>query len=161
MSGSYSSGQNDYYRCSQLGYALRDEACSFYKTTSVYSEKSGNPDLKPITADVWSAGVVWAPVSNFSLSADYYNWKIKNEVNTLSSDQLLLAEYYCRNGLSNTAGATWIYNGSTLWSFATPANITRKMGYVKTQGRGGAFVWEFSGDDAQGTLTKAVSDGLK
>ena len=61
----------------------------------------------------------------------------------------------------NTAGATWIYNGSTLWSFDTPANITRKMGYVKTQGLGGAFVWEFSGDDAQGTLTKAVSDGLK
>ena len=52
MSGSFASGQNDYYRCSQMGYALRDEACSFYKTTSVYSEKSGNPDLKPITADV-------------------------------------------------------------------------------------------------------------
>ncbi|WMJ67773.1 glycosyl hydrolase family 18 protein [Stenotrophomonas sp. 24(2023)] len=61
----------------------------------------------------------------------------------------------------NTAGATWIYNGSTLWSFDTPANITRKMGYVKAQGLGGAFVWEFSGDDAQATLTKAVSDGLK
>ena len=60
MSGSFASGQNDYYRCNQMGYALRDEACSFYKTTSVYSEKSGNPDLKPITADVWSAGVVWA-----------------------------------------------------------------------------------------------------
>lgn len=60
-----------------------------------------------------------------------------------------------------TAGATWIYNGNTLWTFDTPANITRKMGYVKAQGLGGAFVWEFSGDDAQGTLTKAVSDGLK
>ncbi len=106
MSGSYSPGQNDYYRCSQLGYGLRDEKCAFYKNTSVYSEKSGNPDLKPITADVWSAGVVWAPVSNFSLSADYYNWKIKNEVKTLSTDQLLLAEYQCHNGLPNNTSAS-------------------------------------------------------
>ena len=60
-----------------------------------------------------------------------------------------------------TAGATWIYNGSTLWSFDTPAMVTQKMGYVKAQGLGGAFFWEFSGDDAQGTLARSVSDGLK
>ena len=60
-----------------------------------------------------------------------------------------------------TAGATWAYNGSTLWSYDTPANVTRKMGYVKAQGLGGAFFWEFSGDDAQGTLSRSISDGLK
>jgi len=60
-----------------------------------------------------------------------------------------------------TAGATWAYNGSTLWSFDTPANVARKMGYVKAQGLGGAFFWEFSGDDAQGTLARGISDGLK
>ena len=60
-----------------------------------------------------------------------------------------------------TAGATWAYNGSTLWSFDTPANVARKMSYVKAQGLGGAFFWEFSGDDAQGTLARGVSDGLK
>jgi chitinase len=38
--------------------------------------------------------------------------------------------------------------------------VTEKMGYVKAQGLGGAFFWEFSGDDPQGTLTKAISDGL-
>lgn len=69
-----------------------------YDSVSVFGTRSGNPDLEPITADVWNAGVVWAPINNLSLSVDYYNWKIKNEVDTLSSDQLLLAEYYCRNG---------------------------------------------------------------
>ena len=59
------------------------------------------------------------------------------------------------------AGRNVIGLGAGEPDFDTPANITRKMGYVKTQGLGGAFVWEFSGDDAQGTLTKAVSDGLK
>ncbi|HFF3761035.1 MULTISPECIES: TonB-dependent receptor domain-containing protein [Stenotrophomonas] len=106
MSGSYASSQNDYYRCNQAGFALNDDRCPYYKNTSVYSEKSGNPDLKPITADVWSAGVVWAPVSNFSLSVDYYNWKIKNEVKTLSSDQLLLAEYACATGSANNTSAS-------------------------------------------------------
>lgn len=61
----------------------------------------------------------------------------------------------------SVAKATWISNGSTFWSVDTPAMVTEKMGYVKTQGLGGAFFWEFSGDDAQGTLTKAISDGLK
>ena len=61
----------------------------------------------------------------------------------------------------NTAKATWIYNGSTFWSFDTPALVGEKMGYVKAQGLGGAFFWEFSGDDAQGTLVNSISNGLK
>jgi chitinase len=65
-------------------------------------------------------------------------------------------------GFDNVAaGAHWIYNGSTWWSFDDPANIQRKMNYVKSQGLGGAFTWEFSGDDANGTLLKAVANGLK
>ncbi|KAB8314751.1 chitinase [Tolypothrix campylonemoides VB511288] len=63
--------------------------------------------------------------------------------------------------LDPQARATWKYDGTTFWSYDTPALITEKMGYVKAQGLGGAFFWEFSGDDAQGTLTKTISDGLK
>lgn len=59
------------------------------------------------------------------------------------------------------ARATWKYDGNTFWSFDTPANITEKMGYVKAQGLGGAFFWEFSGDDAQGTLTTTIRNGLQ
>nr|WP_323137519.1 glycosyl hydrolase family 18 protein [Dyella subtropica] len=60
-----------------------------------------------------------------------------------------------------TAGAHWIFNGTTFWSFDDPANIQRKMTYVKSQSLGGAFSWEFSGDDASGTLMKAMANGLK
>ena len=59
------------------------------------------------------------------------------------------------------ARATWKYDGNTFWSYDTPAMITEKMNYVKAQGLGGAFFWEFSGDDAQGTLTRTIGDGLK
>lgn len=61
----------------------------------------------------------------------------------------------------NSAMATWAYNGTTFWSYDTPANIQTKMSYVKTQGLGGAFFWEFSGDDAQGTLAAAIRSGLQ
>jgi len=59
------------------------------------------------------------------------------------------------------ARAHWIYNGSTFWTYDSPALVTEKMSYVKAQNLGGAFFWEFSGDDAQGTLAKAIGDGLK
>ncbi|MDC8772495.1 glycosyl hydrolase family 18 protein [Roseateles albus] len=57
--------------------------------------------------------------------------------------------------------AQWIYNGTTFWSFDTPVQITEKMNYLKSKNLGGAFFWEFSGDDANSTLLKAISDGLK
>ena len=59
------------------------------------------------------------------------------------------------------AQATWLYNGSTFWSVDTPEMLGRKMAYVKAQGLGGAFFWEFSGDDAQGTLVNSIGKGLK
>lgn len=60
-----------------------------------------------------------------------------------------------------TAKATWLYDGSTFWSVDTPEMLIEKMAYVKAQGLGGAFFWEFSGDDAQGTMVNALDRGLK
>jgi len=59
------------------------------------------------------------------------------------------------------ARATWKYDGNTFWSYDTPAMVTEKMGYVKAQNLGGAFFWEFSGDDAAGTLVNTINNGLK
>ena len=57
--------------------------------------------------------------------------------------------------------ARWIYDGRTFWSFDDPATIADKMAYVQVQGLGGAFLWDFSGDDAQGSLLAAISAGLQ
>ena len=59
------------------------------------------------------------------------------------------------------AKATWLYNGTTFWSVDTPEMLAEKMAYVKAQGLGGSFFWEFSGDDAQGTLVRTLGNGLK
>nr|WP_232757199.1 glycoside hydrolase family 18 protein [Xanthomonas sp. SHU 199] len=58
------------------------------------------------------------------------------------------------------AHAHWKYDGSTFWSYDNPALVTEKMNYVKTQGLGGAFFWEFSGD-YQGELLKTMGQGLQ
>lgn len=55
--------------------------------------------------------------------------------------------------------ARWIYNGKTFWSFDDPSTIADKMNYVQVQGLGGAFLWDFSGDDAQGSLLAAIKAG--
>ena len=63
--------------------------------------------------------------------------------------------------VDNNAKSRWIYNGTTFWNFDDPAAIADKMAYAKVQNLGGAFLWDFSGDDAQGSLLAAISDGLK
>jgi chitinase len=55
----------------------------------------------------------------------------------------------------------WIFNGNTFWTYDTPEAIADKMQYVRSRNLGGAFFWEFSGDDANGTLAKAVGNGLR
>lgn len=60
-----------------------------------------------------------------------------------------------------TARAHWLLSGNQFWSYDDPALIFEKMQYVKNQNLGGAFFWEFSGDDAQGSLAQSIRDGLQ
>jgi len=63
--------------------------------------------------------------------------------------------------VDTAAKARWIYDGSTFWSFDNPTTLADKMAYAKVQGLGGAFLWDFSGDDATGSLIGAISTGLQ
>ncbi|OON72015.1 chitinase [Streptomyces tsukubensis] len=59
------------------------------------------------------------------------------------------------------AGTAYAHCGSNWWSYDTPATIASKMSWAKSQGLGGAFFWEFSGDTTNGELVTAISNGLK
>ncbi|GAA4858703.1 glycosyl hydrolase family 18 protein [Luteimonas vadosa] len=61
---------------------------------------------------------------------------------------------------SPSARARWAFDGKTFWSYDDPTTIADKMAYVRAQGLGGAFLWDFSGDDAQGSLVSAIGAGL-
>jgi len=54
------------------------------------------------------------------------------------------------------AGTSMSYCGGQWWSFDTPSTIAGKNSYKKSQGLGGAFFWELSGDTANGSLISAM-----
>jgi chitinase len=58
------------------------------------------------------------------------------------------------------AGHSWLYDGTTFWTFDDPAQILQKTAYIRTEGLGGAMVWSLDGDDDNGTLTRTISAGL-
>ncbi|MFI5631581.1 glycoside hydrolase family 18 protein [Streptomyces sp. NPDC051664] len=55
------------------------------------------------------------------------------------------------------AGTAYAHCGTNWWSYDTPATIGTKMDYKNQQGLGGTFVWELSGDTANGELIKAIN----
>jgi chitinase len=61
-----------------------------------------------------------------------------------------------RAGTSYTvAGTHYKYDGSQWWSYDRPSEVTGKKSYKNTQGLGGLFFWELSGDTASGALIAA------
>ncbi|MET7776925.1 glycoside hydrolase family 18 chitinase [Streptomyces mirabilis] len=58
------------------------------------------------------------------------------------------------------AGTAYAHCGSNWWSYDTPATIGTKMAWAKSQGLGGAFFWEFSGDTSNGELVSALTSGI-
>ena len=57
-------------------------------------------------------------------------------------------------------GTAYAFCGNQWWGYDTPATIGGKMTYVRNQGLGGAFFWEFSGDTSNGELIGAMRTGL-
>ncbi|AXB43893.1 chitinase [Amycolatopsis albispora] len=57
------------------------------------------------------------------------------------------------------AGTAYAKCGSQWWSYDTPATIRGKVGYARTQGLGGTFFWELSGDTPNGELISAIQSG--
>jgi chitinase len=58
------------------------------------------------------------------------------------------------------AGHSWLFNGTTFWTYDDPAQILQKTAYIRAAGLGGAMMWSLDGDDADASLTRAVSAGL-
>lgn len=107
LSGYYSNVP-DYLNCARLGYGPGNVSnCPTpYDSTQYFGQQAGSSVLKPITAKVWSYGMVWAPMAKMSFSADYLHWDISNEVNVQSADALSAAEYLCDIGTIDPSSPT-------------------------------------------------------
>jgi outer membrane receptor protein involved in Fe transport len=96
----------------------------------------GNPDLKPETADTWTAGIVFTPtfVDNLAVTIDYWNIKVEDTIGTVppstALDQCLAtgAAEYCNLITRDSQGTLWLLAEAQI--IATNVNI----GETKTSG---------------------------
>jgi chitinase len=58
------------------------------------------------------------------------------------------------------AGHSWLFDGTTFWTYDDPAQILQKTAYIRTEGLGGAMMWSLDGDDEKASLTRTISAGL-
>jgi outer membrane receptor protein involved in Fe transport len=131
LSGFYSFA-TDYWNCYQEGFGPDDiDNCpTNYSNVQFFGTQSGNPELDPINADVWSYGVVWAPTATFSLSADYHHFDIRDEVAQQSVDQMLRDELACNLGELDPASGTCVAAYEQIHRNATGAIDTIHVGKI-------------------------------
>ncbi|MEI2699198.1 MAG: glycosyl hydrolase family 18 protein [Microthrixaceae bacterium] len=60
---------------------------------------------------------------------------------------------------STVAGTAVASCGSQWWSYDTPATLSSKAAWARSQGLGGVFFWEASGDTDDGQLVAALTAG--
>ena len=117
---------------------------------SLLGTAGGNPRLKQETAKSFTGGVVLRPrfIRNLLISADYYDIRIKNAINTASAediaklcvDQPTLNNPFC--GLITRNPTTGLINGYTL----SPQNVAA----ISTSGYDVALDWTYTPSDKLG-----------
>lgn len=58
------------------------------------------------------------------------------------------------------AGHSYLYDGTTFWTYDDPAQVLEKTLYIRAKGLGGAMMWSLDGDDDSATLTRTIATGL-
>ncbi|MFC4931775.1 TonB-dependent receptor [Massilia sp. GCM10023247] len=85
----------------------------------------GNPELKPERSRTWSAGIVVEPIPSLTLSADYWNIKLKDQISALA-EQTIFGNYPRYQNL-------FVYDPSgTRLNYVL--DITSNLGEVRTRG---------------------------
>ena len=85
----------------------------------------GNPDLKPERSRTWSAGLVFEPMPSLTVSVDYWNIRLKDQISALA-EQTIFSDYPKYQNL-------FVYDASgTRLNYVL--DITSNLGEVKTRG---------------------------
>ena len=66
----------------------------------------GNPDLDPEKSTAFTAGVIFEPIRNVSLTVDFWHIKVKNLITGVTDTSAAEAAYYANNGVVNIPGIT-------------------------------------------------------
>jgi iron complex outermembrane receptor protein len=96
-------------------------------------QTAGNTDLKPEKADTLTVGAVFTPIRNLTITADYYNIKIKDLIGTMGASYILTQcistadPLYC-DKINRAPG------GSLFTGTGYVANPTLNLGSEQTSG---------------------------
>nr|WP_172623968.1 TonB-dependent receptor [Rhodanobacter glycinis] len=97
---SYYTQVTDYYACAKDGAS----SCDAY-SNGVRGTLLANSTLRPTTASSWTAGAAWSPTERVSVSVDYIDMAIRNEVVEQDIDQLTYDDARCLLGQLDPASA--------------------------------------------------------
>ncbi len=95
--GNDETGGADYYRCRTEQPDLDIADCD-YSDEGLIRSRNGSPDLDAETSTSWTGGVLWSPSDRFDVSVDYFNIRMRNQVQDLRVDTILQTEANCRIG---------------------------------------------------------------
>jgi iron complex outermembrane receptor protein len=94
------SGIFDEFACRSDGLTRQeceDDDTNAYSYTA-FGVRKGNPELMEEEGESWTAGFVWDPLDNLSLSLDFYSIELEGVVGDISSSYILENEANCRIG---------------------------------------------------------------
>lgn len=123
---------NDYYE-----YALSDDPDVTPEdfSTGLIRSREGNRNLDPETSTSWTAGLVWSPIDGLDISADWFNIDMRDQVQDMSTDQILRDEAACRLGNLDASSPTCVdavarvtrsANGSLYGVHVNPINVAKE-----------------------------------
>lgn len=121
----------DYYTCLSDDPGASD--CSDYEEGLIRT-REGNRDLDPETSKSWTAGFVWSPTTNFDVSLDYFDIRMRDQVQDMSVAEILRDEASCRLGDLDPASPTCVdalaritrIDDRLYGIFVNPINVARE-----------------------------------
>jgi outer membrane receptor protein involved in Fe transport len=103
--------------------------------SQIRSTVGGNANLKPETAKIWTAGMVIEPrwVRNLSVTVDYYNIEIKDNIDDVGADVILNA-CYPQDGTKPPKYCDAVVRDPSTQQIRTIMNLTQNVGTDETAG---------------------------
>ncbi len=121
----------DYYSCLSDDPGASD--CSDYEEGLIRT-REGNRDLEPETSTSWTFGAVWSPIADFDVSVDYFDIRMRDQVQDMSVGEILRDEASCRLGGLDPASPTCVdaisritrIGGRLYGIYVNPINVARE-----------------------------------
>jgi iron complex outermembrane recepter protein len=122
-------------------------------TYSVGLTSTGNPELDPERSTSFTAGLVYEPIRNLSLTVDYWRIEVKDLITSITDTGPAEEAYYSNNGVVDIPGTT-VVAGTPDPSFP---NALPLLGFVQTS-FANQNEEEVSGIDFGANLTLPLGD---